>query len=263
MGKSHKHRENGLDHHSYEHQLKHLQIRLSAAQRQIIASGRRALVIFEGRDAAGKDGTIKRIVEYMSPRDTRVVALGVPSAQDQRAWYFQRWCAHLPLAGEITFFNRSWYNRAGVERVMGFCTEQDYAAFIETAPMFEQLLVHSGVELVKYYLDISKKEQKRRLADREEDPLKQWKNSPMDACALAKWKAYSKARDAMLARTHTVFAPWTIVRADNKPAARLAVIRDLIARLAPDAAPDEHDLPDPTLTFLYDHIAHEKGWLAT
>jgi len=263
MGKKHKSARDGHDHHAYEHQLKQLQIHLSAAQRQIIAQGRRVLVIFEGRDAAGKDGTIKRIVEHMSPRDTRVVALGVPSELDRRAWYFQRWCAHLPLSGEIAIFNRSWYNRAGVERVMGFCTAREYADFFETAPIFEQLLVHSGIELIKYYLDISKKEQKHRLQDREQDPLKQWKNSPMDALALPKWKAYSQARDEMLARTHTVFAPWTIVRADDKPAARLAVMRDLITRLDIDAAPSDIILPDPSITFTYDPIAHEKGWLAT
>jgi len=246
------------EHHPVD--LEKLQISLSAMQRRLIAEGTRLLVIFEGRDAAGKDGTIKRIVEHMSPRDTRVVALGVPSEHDRRAWYFQRWCAHLPVAGEVALFNRSWYNRAGVEPVMGFCTAAEHEEFLATVPIFEQLLVHSGIKVVKYYLDISRKEQKKRLAERLADPLKQWKTSAVDEAAQKKWKAYTRARDEMLARTHSVFAPWTIVRADHKPSARAAVIRDLLARCGEN---DEGlGQPDPTTCFLYDPIAHEKGWLA-
>ena len=245
MGK-HKHHHDkafSTDHHGWQNELETLQIGLSAMQRKIMA------------------GTIKRIAEHMSPRDTRVVALGIPTAQDQKAWYFQRWCAHLPVSGEIALFNRSWYNRAGVEHVMGFCTDTDYEEFMATVPLFEQLLVHSGVTVIKYYLDISRGEQKARLKDRARDPLKQWKTSPIDAAAIKNWKAYTKARDAMLARTHSVFAPWTIIRADDKVAARLAVIRDLLARLGTQDDTD-FGLPDPTTAFLYDPLAREKGWLA-
>ena len=247
-------------HHDYEHQLEKLQIALSRVQRHVLAKERKVLIIIEGRDAAGKDGTIKRITEHMSPRDSRIVALGVPSEHDRRAWYFQRWVAHLPVGGEIALFNRSWYNRAGVERVMGFCTDDELEEFMATAPLFEQLLVHSGVTLLKYYLDISKHEQKKRLADRKSDPLKQWKTSPVDAKAQKKWEEYSEARDAMLAGTHSVFAPWSVVRADDKPSARLAIIADIIARL--DAPEVQAPLPDPTVVFLYDSVARASGWLA-
>jgi len=250
-------------HHSYEHTLEHLQIGLSAVQRRVLAEGRKVLILIEGRDAAGKDGTIKRITEHMSPRDTRVVALGIPSERESKSWYFQRWCAQLPVSGEIVLFNRSWYNRAGVEHVMGFCTSAQYEEFMATVPLFEQLLVHSGVTLLKYYLDISKAEQKQRLAERATDPLKQWKTSPVDLQAQKHWDDYTQARDAMLARTHSVFAPWVVVRADDKPAARLAILADLIARLGGDAVRlDEDALPDPSLVFLYDAAARAAGWLA-
>ncbi len=257
-------------HHAYAAELVRLQIGLTRMQRALIASNRRILVIIEGRDGAGKDGTIKRMVEHMSPRDTRVVALGVPSEHDRRAWYFQRWCAHLPVAGEFVAFNRSWYNRAGVERVMGFCTQDELDEFFTTVPIFEQLLTHSGTSVIKYYLDIDKDEQKRRLKDRERDPLKQWKSSPIDKVAVKKWADYTAARDEMLARTHSVFAPWTVVRANSKPAARLALIRDVLARCGAILPGGDDWLddggpalwPDPTRAFLYDPIAHEKGWLA-
>ncbi len=242
-------------------QLKALQIRLTAMQRQVIAEGRKLLIILEGRDAAGKDGTIKRIAEHMSPRDTRVVAMGVPSEHDRKAWYFQRYCAELPIAGEIALFNRSWYNRAGAERVMGFCSDAEYEEFMENVPLFEQLLTHSGFTIIKYYLDISKAEQKRRLHDRETDPLKQWKISPIDKKATKNWHKYSEARNAMLARTHSVFAPWVVVKADDKTKAHLALIRDLLARCGA-ADPDADGLPDPATAFVYDAHALENGWLA-
>ena len=251
-------------HHSYAHQLEKLQIALSAVQRRVLADGRKVLIIIEGRDAAGKDGTIKRITEHMSPRDTRVVALGVPSEHDRKAWYFQRWVAQLPVSGEIALFNRSWYNRAGVEHVMGFCTGAEYEDFLATVPLFEQLLVDSGFTVLKYYLDISKREQKKRLAEREADPLKAWKNSPVDRKAQKKWKAYSEARDAMLAHTHSLVAPWAVVRADDKAAARLGIIADIIARLAgPEAVEILPDLVfDPAVVFPYDPVAAASGWLA-
>lgn len=243
-------------------ELHHLQIELTKLQRHLIASNKKVLVIFEGRDAAGKDGTIKRIVEHMSPRETRVVALGKPSERDNASWYFQRWIPHLPAAGEIVFFNRSWYNRAGVERVMGFCTRKEYEEFFVTAPMLEQLLVHCGIVIHKYYLDISKSEQKLRLQDRRKDPLKQWKISPVDDEALKRWKDYSAARNEMLARTHTPFAPWVVVRADDKRVTRLNVIRDLLSRFEFEAKDRALDPPDPSVTFLYGQAAVEAGLIA-
>ena len=250
--------------HSYEDDLEKLQIALSRVQRHVLADGRKVLIIIEGRDAAGKDGTIKRITEHMSPRDTRIVALGVPSEHDRKAWYFQRWVAQLPVSGEIALFNRSWYNRAGVEKVMGFCTEAEYEEFLGTVPLFEQLLVHSGFTLLKYYLDITRHEQKKRLAERKANPLKQWKTSPVDRKAQKKWEDYSEARDTMLERTHSVFAPWAVVRADDKKAARLAIIADIIARLNQADGDDAHRVPaaDPTVVFLYDSVARAAGWLA-
>ena len=207
------------------------QIELVKLQRHVIETGQMILVILEGRDAAGKDGTIKRIVQHLSPREARVVALGIPSDRDRKAWYFQRYVEHLPVAGEIVLFNRSWYNRAGVERVMKFCSKEEYDTFLKTAPIFEELLVHCGITLVKYYLDISKEEENKRLKQRRDDPLSQWKSSPIDAEAVKHWEDYSGARNEMLARTHTMVAPWTVVRADNKPLARINLIRDLLTRL--------------------------------
>jgi polyphosphate kinase 2 len=245
----------------YSEQLRALQIGLSGLQRRVIADGTKLLIIVEGRDAAGKDGVIKRVVEHLSPRETRVVALGPPSDHDRKSWYFQRWNVHLPAAGEIVLFNRSWYNRAGVERVMGYCTEAEHEQFLLTVPIFEQLLAHCGITLIKYYLDVSRDEQKKRLASRRHDPLKNWKVSPVDAQATKRWKAYSVARDEMLARTHSVAAPWTVVRADDKRRARLSLIRDLLTRLG---GLDESaiDLPDPNTAFLYDDGAKAKGLIA-
>ena len=190
----------------YEAQLQQLQV-------HFIGCGDKILVLVEGRDAAGKDGSIKRIVEYLSPRETRVVALGKPSDRDRSAWYFQRYVAHLPAAEEFVLLNRSWYNRAGVEHVMGFCSKEEHEEFMQSVPKFEEMLVNSGIKLLKYYLDIDKDEQVKRLAERQRDPLKQWKTSPIDAVAVKHLKAYSAARDAMLLRTHTAIAPWRIVRA--------------------------------------------------
>ena len=242
--------------------LYELQVELARLQKHLIASGQKVLVIFEGRDASGKDGTIKRIIEHLSPRETRMVALGKPSDRDQNSWYFQRWTPHLPASGEIVLFNRSWYNRAGVERVMEFCSKAEYEEFLTTAPLFEQLLVHCGVSILKYYLDISRDEQKLRLKDRTEDPLKQWKTSPIDEKAIKRWSDYSAARNEMLARTHTPFAPWVIVRADKKHEARLNLIRDLLSRFDFEGQNRARDLPDPNVTFLYDKAALTKGLIA-
>lgn len=213
----------------YEKQLVELQIELVKFQRSLISKGGRIAVVVEGRDGAGKDGTIKRIVEHLSPRETRVVALGKPSDRDKTSWYFQRYAAHLPSGGEFVLFNRSWYNRAGVERVMGFCNDVEYKAFLAEAQPFEAMLVRSDIKLFKYYLDISKEEQKERMAERRKNPLKQWKISPIDAVAIKKWDAYSEARDAMLMHTSHAQAPWHIVKADKKKKARLNVIKHLLS----------------------------------
>lgn len=216
----------------YEIALYDLQVELVKFQRDVIANGEKVLVILEGRDGAGKDGTIKRITEHLSPRETRVVALPKPSDREQSQWYFQRFAAHLPSAGEFVLFNRSWYNRAGVEPVMGFCTPAQTEHFLDEVTEFERMLVKSGIQLYKYYLDITKAEQKERLEARREDPLKQWKISPIDACAIEKWSAYTKARNVMLARTSHKHGPWTAVHADSKKQARINIIRDLLSRTA-------------------------------
>ena len=229
-------------------ELRALQIELVKIQRNVIRHGHRVLVLIEGRDAAGKDGVIKRIIEHMSPRDTRVVALGPPSDRERTEWYFQRWVPYLPAAGEIVLFNRSWYNRAGVERVMGFANKGEVRAFLHDVPAFEQLLIDSGLQLFKYYLDVSRAEQRRRLRARRRNPLTQWKLSDVDRVAAKHWRDYTEARDVMLGRTHAP-VPWILVRADDKPAARLNLIRDLVTRIdCPDKSRDV-PRPDPRVLF--------------
>ena len=212
----------------YKRELRALQIELVKLQRDLIESEARVLVILEGRDGAGKDSTIKHLIEHMSPRETRVFAPPKPSDRELRELYFQRFVAQLPSGGEFVFFNRSWYNRAGVERVMGFCTEKEVEEFFDTVNDFESFVVRSGLALRKYYLDISRKEQKKRLLSRQHDPLKTWKNSPIDAVALKKWHAYTKARDEMFRRTSHPQGPWRIAKSDDKKAARLEIMRDLL-----------------------------------
>lgn len=215
----------------HEEALNELYIELVKMQKEIIASGTRLLVILEGRDAAGKDGTIKAITLHLSPRETKVVALGKPSDREDHEWYFQRYTNNLPASGEMVLFNRSWYNRAGVEKVMGFCNEKEYDMFFNDVTLFEQLLVNAGIKIIKYYLDISKGEQKRRLEERETNPLKQWKISPIDKVAQKNWKAYSEARDKMLLKTNFKFAPWYIVDAEKKADAHIAIITHLLSRV--------------------------------
>ena len=227
MSKKHHHDDEDDDKH-YKHALRDLQIELVKLQRKLIAEDARVLIILEGRDGAGKDGTIQRLTENMSPRETRVHAPGKPSNREETEWYFQRFVPELPAGGEFVIFNRSWYNRAGVERVMGFCTEEQVAEFFEAVVPFERMLVRDGLELRKYYLDISKGEQKKRLEARKDDPLKQWKISPVDAAALKNWKAYSAARDEMFERTSHDDGPWRIVETDTKKIARLEFLRDLL-----------------------------------
>ena len=246
----------------YKDSLRKLQVELVKLQRHFIKCDDKILIILEGRDAAGKDGTIKRIVQHLSPRETRVVALGKPSDRDRTSWYFQRYVPYLPAAQELVLFNRSWYNRAGVERVMGFCTDAEHEEFMGSVSNFENMLVRSGVKLFKYYLDISKDEQKRRLKDRKADPLKQWKVSPIDDQAIQHWKAYSQARNEMLARSHNPIAPWTLVRADDKHQARLNIIKDLLGRLHYTGKDERLIRPDSQIVFAYDISNLENGQLS-
>ncbi|HYD44465.1 MAG TPA: polyphosphate kinase 2 [Phenylobacterium sp.] len=246
---------------AYEAELEKLQIALVRTQQHTVETGEKDLVIFEGRDAAGKDGTIERIVEHLSIRNTRVVALPKPSDRQRSEWYFQRYTAHLPAAGELVLFNRSWYNRAGVERVMGFSTAAEQEVFLRDVPAFESMLLDSGMTLTKLWLDISKEEQAERLEARRTDPLKALKISPLDAVAQERWSAYTAARDEMLKRTHTPEAPWVCVRADDKKTARLNVIRHLLHRIAPKALLEGIDKPDPAILFPFEPAALTDGRL--
>ncbi|MGG8495397.1 polyphosphate kinase 2 [Tenacibaculum sp. TC6] len=207
-----------------------LYIELTKLQNEVISSGKKIILIFEGRDTAGKDGTIRALTKYLSPREIRVVALSKPSEREQNEWYFQRYVSHLPSSGEIVFFNRSWYNRLGVEKVMGFCTDEEYNDFFQQVKHFEKTLFHAGIHIFKYYLDINKEQQKERLHEREVNPLKQWKISPIDKVALDHWEAYSEARDTMLKKTNYAYAPWYVVNANDKDKAHLAIMNHIISR---------------------------------
>jgi polyphosphate kinase 2 len=228
--------------------LHELYIELVKFQKEIIASKLKLLVILEGRDTAGKDGTIKVITMHLSPRETRVVALGKPSDREVEEWYFQRFSVHLPASGEWVLFNRSWYNRAGVEKVMGFCTDRQYESFFAEVELFEKMLVESDFIILKYYLDIGKDEQEKRLKDREDNPLKQWKISPIDQKALKHWKDYSEARDEMLLRTNFKHAPWFVVNAEDKKDAHIALISHLLTRVK------YHNKEDKVLTHQADLV---------
>lgn len=261
MGNKEK-KDTALNGKQYEETLRELQIELVKVQRNIIAKQQKVLVILEGRDAAGKDGTIKRIVEHMSPRETRVVALPKPSDRDRTSWYFQRYVPHLPAGGEFVIFNRSWYNRAGVERVMNFCEKGEYEEFMHDVLPFEHMLVNSGIKLIKYYLDIDKDVQRERLRERREDPLKQWKISPIDELATKNWKKYSAARDAMFERTHNPVTPWLVVRANNKNVARINVLKHILSTLACAETNKKLVRPDNSVVFEYDHAHVAAGLIA-
>jgi polyphosphate kinase len=215
----------------YRRELEALQIELLKAQRHIRAVGDRVVIVFEGRDAAGKGGSIKRFRQHLNPRGGEHVALAKPNEAEQTQWYFQRYVAHLPSAGEITMFDRSWYNRAGVEKVMGFCTPQEHALFLRQVPDFEQSLVGSGIQLFKLWFTVSKDRQKQRFDERREDPLKHWKMSPIDEVSVEKYDEYTEARNEMLLATDTVMAPWTIVNSNEKRRARLGAIRSVLHSL--------------------------------
>ena len=218
-----------LDSETYEHELKKLQIELVKLQEYIKHAGLRVAVIFEGRDAAGKGGTIKRITEFLNPRVVRIAALGTPSDREKTEWYFQRYVEELPSAGEMVLFDRSWYNRAGVERVMGFCTEDQVWEFFRTCPEFERMLIRDGLILIKYWFSVSDDEQERRFQARVKNPLKQWKLSPMDLESRMRWVEYSKAKDEMFSYTDTKDSPWWVVNAEEKKRARLNMIHHLLS----------------------------------
>jgi polyphosphate kinase 2 len=210
-------------------ELARLHVELVKLQEWVKNQGLKIVVIFEGRDAAGKGGAIKRITETMNPRICRVVALATPTEREKTQWYFQRYVPHLPAAGEIALFDRSWYNRAGVERVMGFCTEEEYNEFLHSCPQFERMLIRSGIILIKYWFSVSDKEQEKRFLKRLNDPTKHWKLSPMDLESLSRWVEYSKAKDEMFAYTDIKESPWYVVNADNKRIARLNLIRHFLS----------------------------------
>ena len=247
---------------SYAAQLRELQIGLVRYQAWAIKTGAKALVILEGRDGAGKDGTIARITQHLAPRNTRAVSLPKPSDRERSEWYFQRYVRRLPAAGEFVIFNRSWYNRAGVEPVMGFCTPREHEDFLRDVPAFERMLEEADLRIVKIWLDISKDEQATRLQARRDDPLKQLKTSDLDMVAQKKWKDYSAARDQMLLRTHTPIASWVCVRADHKKRARLNVIRHLIQTLAPADVRADYAPADADILFPFEESALSDGRLA-
>lgn len=240
----------------YEKELLALQEEMVKLQNWVIANEKRLLVIFEGRDAAGKGGVIKRITEYLNPRGARVVALLKPSDVERKQWYFQRYVPQLPNAGEMVFFDRSWYNRAGVEKVMGFCTQEEYQKFMHQVPMFEQMLVEDGIIMFKYFLTIDKEEQVARVNARKGDPLKRWKLSDMDLKSIKFYDEYTKAKVEMLARTHTPYSPWIVVDANDKRRARLNIIRDILSHI--DYKGKESAsvslVSDPRVVKLYSHL---------
>lgn len=233
-------------HLEYEAELKRLQLELMKLQQTVKEKGMRVVMLFEGRDAAGKGGTIKRIIANMNARGVRVVALEKPNDQESTQWYFQRYIQHLPSAGEIVLFDRSWYNRAMVEPVMGFCTDEQHKRFLKSVPMFEEMLVKDGIHLFKFYFSVSKKMQKKRFKSRETDPLKQYKLSPVDKLAQQYWHRYSIAKFQMLNETNRTIAPWTIIRSDNKKKARINCIKHILSELDYEGKVSEDQLlPDP------------------
>jgi polyphosphate kinase len=243
--KKHKHKHDKLGGKDYAKELEKLHGELVALQQWVVAEGAKVCIVFEGRDGAGKGGTIKAITERVSPRVFRVVALPSPTEREKSQMYVQRYIRHFPAAGEIVIFDRSWYNRAGVERVMGFCTEEQSKKFLNDVPLVEKAMVDSGIKLIKFWLEVSEKEQTKRLTDRIDDARKIWKLSPMDLKSYSRWYDYSRARDDMFAATDTGFAPWYVVRSDDKRKARLNVIRHLLSQIPyKKLKRDKIELPD-------------------
>ncbi len=244
---------------NYEEQKYRLQVELLKLQAWVKATGQRVVILFEGRDAAGKGGTIKRMMEHLNPRGARVVALEKPTPTEQGQWYFQRYVQHLPTAGEIVLFDRSWYNRAGVERVMGFCSDAQYQEFMRQTPDFERHLVRSGVHLFKFWFSVSRKEQRRRFRERENHPLKQWKLSPIDKASLNKWEQYTLAKEQMFFETDTADSPWTVIKSDCKKRARLNAMRYLLSAL-PYADKDTASIGKvDSLIVGRAHVVYERG----
>jgi polyphosphate kinase 2 len=256
----------------YEAELYRLQAELVSMQEWVKANGARIVVIFEGRDAAGKGGTIKRITQYLSPRVARIVALPAPTGRERSQWYFQRYIEHLPAAGEIALFDRSWYNRAGVEKVMGYCTPEEYRRFLQQAPIFERMLVEDGILLRKYWFSVSDEEQQRRFRSRLNDPMRRWKLSPIDLESITRWEEYSRAKDDMMVHTDQLAAPWFVVESDQKKNARLNMMAHLLSTIP------YHEVPLPTIdlpprpestgyrrpprnasTYVPDHVATLRG----
>ncbi|HPX87835.1 MAG TPA: polyphosphate kinase 2 [Methylophilaceae bacterium] len=250
---------NLLSRRSYEKQKYKLQVELLKLQAWVKETGQRVVIIFEGRDAAGKGGAIKRFMEHLNPRGARVVALEKPSEVERGQWYFQRYVSQLPTAGEIVLFDRSWYNRAGVERVMGFCSNDEYLEFMREAPEFEKHLVRSGIHLIKFWFSVSRKEQRRRFKEREVHPLKQWKLSPIDLASLEKWDDYTKAKEAMFFHTDTAESPWTVVKSDCKKRARLNAMRYVLHKLPyKNKSLDDIGAVDPLLVGRA-QVVYERG----
>ncbi|MDC0660739.1 polyphosphate kinase 2 [Leisingera sp. SS27] len=245
---------------AYEAEKARLQAELLKVQLWAQETGEKFVMLFEGRDAAGKGGTIKRFTEHLNPRSARVVALNKPSDEERGQWYFQRYVRHLPTSGEIVLYDRSWYNRAGVERVMSFCEPNEYLEFMRQAPEFERMLVRSGIRLYKYWFSVTRKEQKRRFVSRETDPLKQWKLSPIDKASLGKWDDYTEAKEAMFFYTDTADAPWTVIKSNCKKRARLNCMRHFLASLDyPGKDPKIARMPDPLIVGQAHHVIHQSG----
>ncbi len=251
--------QNLLSRRNYEKQKYHLQVELLKLQAWVKETGQRVVILFEGRDAAGKGGTIKRFMEHLNPRGARVVALEKPSEVERGQWYFQRYVSELPTAGEIVLFDRSWYNRAGVERVMGFCSNDEYLEFMRQTPEFERHLSRSGVHLIKFWFSVSREEQRRRFKERETHPLKQWKLSPIDLASLDKWDDYTKAKEAMFFHTDTADSPWTVIKSDCKKRARLNAMRYVLHKLPYTNKTLEAIGPVDPLLVGRAHIVYEQG----
>ena len=244
---------------SYEKKKYELQVELLKLQAWVKETGQRVVILFEGRDAAGKGGTIKRFMEHLNPRGARVVALDKPSDVERGQWYFQRYVEHLPTRGEIVLFDRSWYNRAGVERVMGFCTDDEYLEFMRQAPEFERNLVRSGLHLIKFWFSVSRREQRRRFRERKSHPLKQWKLSPVDLAALDKWDDYTKAKESMFFYTDTADSPWTVMKSDCKKRARLNAMRYVLHKLPYTSKDIERIGPIDPLLVGRAQVVYERG----
>ncbi|WP_298836229.1 polyphosphate kinase 2 [uncultured Roseobacter sp.] len=246
-----------LSRREYESAKAGLQVELLKVQHWVQETGQKHVMLFEGRDAAGKGGTIKRFTEHLNPRAARVVALNKPTDEERGQWFFQRYIKHLPTAGEMVLYDRSWYNRAGVERVMEFCRPEEYLEFMRQTPEFERMLVRSGVRLFKYWFSVTRDEQRARFRSRETDPLKMWKLSPIDRASLDRWDDYTEAKEAMFFYTHTADAPWTVIRSDDKKRARINCMRHFLSQLDyPDKNPEVACAPDPDIVGGADTVVH-------